>query len=292
MPPAVLAITLAVPTGWAVRTNSDGEVMIRVGLASSYQYIETGELEAAHLQNNTGYGAGFRFGYYDGNMDFVELGRTEKDIDQVAVLKTQNLYYGRDASLGKTTYSSSITSNIAVGCYHILIDSGYGDYEDARRDAEDYEDGFVAWIDGEYQVRVGAYLSKGEALDAIDTLGEGTVVGTTSYGMSIVETGTDHILFQFDQGTGGILAILPDVTGAEDVRTWFSNYKYRGGFLYQRLNGGNISVVNVVELEDYVKGVVCYEMGRTWPLEALKAQATWCQDLCSEEHGPAPELRI
>lgn len=271
---AVLAITLAVPTGWAVRTNSDGEVMIRVGLASSYQYVETGELEAAHLQNNTGYGAGFRFGYYDGNMDFVELGRTEKDIDQVAVLKTQNLYYGRDASLGKTTYSSSITSNIAVGCYHILIDSGYGDYEDARRDAEDYEDGFVAWIDEEYQVRVGAYLSKGEALDAIDTLGEGTVVGTTSYGMSIVETGTDHILFQFDQGTGGILAILPDVTGAEDVRTWFSNYKYRGGFLYQRLNGGNISVVNVVELEDYVKGVVCYEMGRTWPLEALKAQAT------------------
>lgn len=110
--------------------------------------------------------------------------------------------------------------------------------------------------------------------------------------MSIVETGTDHILFQFDQGTGGILAILPDVTGAEDVRTWFSNYKYRGGFLYQRLNGGNISVVNVVELEDYVKGVVCYEMGRTWPLEALKAQAHLCQDLCSEEHGPAPELRI
>ena len=144
-------------------------------------------------RNNTGYGTGFRFGYYDGNMDFVELGRTEKDIDQVAVLKTQNLYYGRDASLGKTTYSSSITSNIAVGCYHILIDSGYGDYEDARRDAEDYEDGFVAWIDEEYQVRVGAYLSKGEALDAIDTLGEGTVVGTTSYGMSSVETGTDHI---------------------------------------------------------------------------------------------------
>ena len=271
---AVLAITLAVPTGWAVKTNRDGEVMVRVGLASSYQYVETGELEAAHLQNNTGYGAGFRFGYYDGNMDFVELGRTGEDIDQVAVLKTQNLYYGRDASLGKTTYSSSITSSIAVGCYHILIESGYGGYEDARRAAEAYEDGFVAWIDGGYQVRVGAYLSKDEALDALDALGKGTVVGTSSYGMSVVETGTDHILFQFDQGAGGILAVLPDVTGAKDVRTWFSNYKYRGGFNYQRLNGGNISVVNVVELEDYVKGVVCYEMGRTWPLEALKAQAT------------------
>lgn len=32
-------------------------------------------------------------------------------------------------------------------------------------------------------------------------------------------------------------------------------------------------MVNVVGLEDYVNGVICYEMGRDWPLEALKAQA-------------------
>ena len=54
---------------------------------------------------------------------------------------------------------------------------------------------------------------------------------------------------------------------------WFSGYKYRGGFQYHRRNGGNLTVVNMVELEDYVNGVVCYEMGREWPLEALKAQA-------------------
>ena len=54
---------------------------------------------------------------------------------------------------------------------------------------------------------------------------------------------------------------------------WFSGYKYRGGFQYHRQTGGNLTVVNVVGLEDYVNGVICYEMGRDWPLEALKAQA-------------------
>ena len=34
-----------------------------------------------------------------------------------------------------------------------------------------------------------------------------------------------------------------------------------------------MTVVNVVSLEDYVNGVICYEMGPSWPLEALKAQA-------------------
>ena len=63
------------------------------------------------------------------------------------------------------------------------------------------------------------------------------------------------------------------MTGAGETRTWFDGYKYRGGFQYHRKTGGNLTVVNVVGLEDYVNGVICYEMGREWPLEALKAQA-------------------
>lgn len=268
-----LAAALCIPVSLAARSNQDGDTMIRVGLASSSAYNSTGELVCAHLQNNTGYGAGFRFGYYDSNLNFVELGRTSQEITEAAVIKTQNLYYGYVASLDKYTYSDSITSGVAVGCYHIQIPGSYSSYERAASAAEAYDNGFVAWINGAYQVRVGAYLSKDAADSALAGIGQGTVVGTSSYGMSVVETGTDHILFQFDEGSSQALGILPDVTGADDVRTWFSGFKYRGGFTYQRVSGGNITVVNVVELEDYVKGVVPYEMGRNWPLEALKAQA-------------------
>ncbi len=274
-----LAMTLSVPNVLAGRTNGGGDVVMRVGLASSSSHVATGELACAHLQNNTGYGSGFRFGYYDEDLNFVELGRTGRDITEAAVLKTQNMYYGYDAAAGKYTYSESITSDTVVGCYHIQIPGSYAVYEDAAADAAVYG-GFVAWVDGKYQVRVGAYQSKSGAEGALATMAQGTIVGTSSYGMNVVETGTDRILFQFDSGSGRALAVLPDVTGASDVRTWFAGYKYRGGFQYQRLSGGNISVVNVVELEDYVKGVVCYEMGREWPLEALKAQA-----ICARTYG-------
>ena len=269
----LLAMTLSLPPVWGARTGGGDEIMIRVGLASSSNHNSLGELGSAHLENNTGYGAGYRFGYYTDDLEFVELGRTSKDVTQIAMLKTQNMYYGYDPSRGKTTYSDSITSNIVVGCYHVQIPGSYATYDDAAADAALYDGGFVAWIDGEYQVRVGAYQSRSGAEGAQATLGQGTIVGTSSYGISVVKTGTSRILFQFDMGASTPFAVLPDVTGADDVRTWFSDYKYRGGFTYQRLSGGNLTVVNVVELEDYVKGVVCYEMGREWPLEALKAQA-------------------
>lgn len=268
----LLAIILCVPVSWAATTNDDGEIMIRVGLASTSSHVAQGTMEAAHLENNTGYGSGYRFGYYDDDLNFVELGRTDEDITQIAVLKTQNLYYGYVPSLGKTTYSSQITSDIAVGCYHIQIPGSYAVYRDAAADAQVYG-GFVAWVNGAYQVRVGSYLTKADAQAALDSMTQGTIVGTSSYGINVVETGTDNILFQYDNSSSPIFAVLPDVTGEDDVRTWFLGFKYRGGFTYQRIDGGNLTVANVLDLENYVKGVACYEMGRSWPLEALKAQS-------------------
>ncbi|MEA4933544.1 MAG: SpoIID/LytB domain-containing protein [Lawsonibacter sp.] len=270
---SILAMALCFPPALAANSNSSGNAIIRVGLASSSDHNDTGELACAHLQNNSGYGCGFRFGYYDDALNFVELGRTSKSISEVAVLKTQNMYYGYDTTTGKNTYSDTISSNIAVGCYHIQIPGSYSSYEDAAADAAIYG-GFVAWINGAYQVRVGAYQSKSGAEGALATMPQGTIVGTSSYGMSVVKTGTDQILFQYDNGSSQAFGILPDVTGASDVRTWFLGYKYRGGFTYQRISANNLTVVNVLGLEDYIKGVVCYEMGREWPLEALKTQAT------------------
>lgn len=268
---ALLAVCLTIPPAQAAVTNQNGEIMIRVGLASASSHVPTGEMEAAHLENNNsaGYGYGYRFGYYDGNLNFVELARTDDKTIQVAVLKTQNLYYG--PVNGKRTYSSSITSDILVGCYHVRLPGQFGSFGEASAEAARHEGGFVAWIDGAYQVRAGSYATQGEAQAAAAE--GGSVVWTSSYGMNVVKTGTNQILFQYDCGESGRLAVQPDVTGLAETRTWFLGYKYRGGFQYHRRDGGNLTVVNVLPLEDYVNGVVCYEMGRSWPLEALKAQA-------------------
>jgi stage II sporulation protein D len=47
---------------------------------------------------------------------------------------------------------------------------------------------------------------------------------------------------------------------------------YRGS-LEVRASGSSLQAINVVELEDYVRGVVAEESPASWPIEALKAQA-------------------
>ena len=272
---ALLTAVMLLPTGaMAATVNDDGEVMVRVGLASSSNHNAIGQLACAHLQNADGYGAGYRFGYYDADLNFIELACTGEDVTQVAVMKTQNLCYGYDSEQGRYTYSAKVESDIRVGCFHLQLPDAYDSFEEASDAASEYDGGFPAWIDGELRVRIGAWFTKDEALEAQAALGVGEIVGTSSSGISVVETGTDHLLFQFDDRGENRLAILPDVTGAEVAATWFRGFKYRGGITYERIDGGNLTVVNVLPLEDYVKGVAPYEMGREWPLEALKTQAT------------------
>ena len=89
----------------------------------------------------------------------------------------------------------------------------------------------------------------------------------SGYGtIQVTITGTDQVLYESD---GDTLGVLP--TG-RDTATWFRGYRYAGGFEYI-LSGGSLTVINVLDLEDYVKGVIPYEMSGSWPLAALEAQA-------------------
>ena len=254
----LLAVVLALPT--VLAAGSGGE-MVRVGLAYG-----SGALVNANLENNTGYGSGYRMGYFDDDLDFVELAWTDEDETQITMVKTQNVW------VNGSSYSTSDNGGDVIGCYHVLVEDGYRSYEQAAADAQEYRDGFVAWIDGDYQVRAGSYTSRQEAEDAAQSLG-GTVAGTSSYAVNVTRTGTAEILFQFDGGDDLALGVMPDVTGADTVRTWFKGYRYYGGFRYERIGGGDLTVVNIVDLETYIKGVVPYEMSSSWPLEALKVQA-------------------
>lgn len=254
----LLAVVLSLPT--VLAAGSGGE-MVRVGLAYG-----SGALVNANLENNTGYGSGYRMGYFDDDLDFVELAWTDEDETQITMVKTQNTW------VNGTSYSNSDNGGDVIGCYHVLVESGYRSYEQAAADAQEYRDGFVAWIDGDYQVRAGSYTSRQEAEDAAQNLG-GTVAGTSSYAVNVTRTGTAEILFQFDGGDDLALGVMPDVTEADTVRTWFKGYRYYGGFRYERIGGGDLTVVNIVDLETYIKGVVPYEMSSSWPLEALKVQS-------------------
>ena len=84
--------------------------------------------------------------------------------------------------------------------------------------------------------------------------------------IQVTVTGTDEVLYESD---GDTLGVLPS---GRSTATWFRGYRYPGGFEYV-LSGGLLNVINVVDLEEYVKGVIPYEMSGSWPLAALEAQA-------------------
>ncbi len=83
----------------------------------------------------------------------------------------------------------------------------------------------------------------------------------------VTRTGTSEVLYEHNGGEYP-LGVRP----AGNV-TWFKGYRYAGGFEYVPESAGSLKVINVVGLEDYVKGVVPYEMPGDWPLAALEAQA-------------------
>ena len=217
-------------------------------------------LFSANLENAVG--SGYEFGYFDDGREFESLGWTDETT--ISMTAAGDIYMsagGTYASSGGGTY---------LGPWHVEI-NGFRDYDEALDAARDYG-GYPAWIDREYVVRVGCYGSRSEANAAADRLGEGYAAQSSSTGVVVTVTRTTDILFEFDCGGALNLGVLP-AGGRSGALTWFKGYKYAGGFEYARAAGGNLSVINVVDLEDYVKGVIPYEMGGSWPLAALEAQA-------------------
>ena len=257
---AILTLSLPVPTRAAVEVDPT----IKVGL-----FYGSNALPGANLLNDVG--SGYRLGYFDDDRVFQQLTATSETA--ISVVKTQNVYYGTVGNWAG--YYDTITSNIAVGCWHLKLPGSYSSYDEAAAAASAYSGGFVAWIDGTWQARVGAWLDKTSAQAGQAQLGlaDAEIVGTSSYGVSVVKTGTSQILFQFDGGTSRCLGIQPGLDDSVKTETIFRGNTYYGGFQYQRVSGGNLTVSNVIGLEDYVQGVIVREMSSSWPLEALKAQA-------------------
>ena len=235
---------------------------VKVGLKYSGDALFSANLENAQ-------GSGYAFGYYDSSRSFVPLGKTGQTT--ISMTAAGTIYIG-----GSGTYydTEPVSSHQTLGPYHIQLSGTYDDFAAAAAAASAYSGGYPAYLSGTYSVRIGCYQTANDASTALAALGVGggTVVQSGGTGVLVTVTKTAAVLFEFDCLGAQSLAVLPDGGGTKAV-TWFKGYKYYGGFEYQRITGGNINVINVVNLEDYVKGVIPYEMNGGWPLEALKAQA-------------------
>ena len=210
-------------------------------------------ISEANLRNVVG--SGFAFGYFDNDRVFHEIGRT--DATALTLIPDWNW----------TTAQA-----ISFGSHHVLIRGSFASYDDAFAEAERLG-GFPVYYSGNYFVMVGDYTTIKDAETALKQLNQkGEVMSGSRYCVVVTETGTDRILFEYDCGSGAPLAIRP--LSDEKAITSFGDLPYYGDFQFARLSGDQrMTVVNYVDIEDYTKGVIPYEMYVSWPQAALEAQA-------------------
>ena len=277
-------------TGYSPSTTT-----LRIGL-----YFNTTELPSANLQNVSGVGSGFDFGYYDADRNFVAIGAWTGE-NAVTVVMDRNMTWHPGEGGGAGEYREGTEGSVVLGCFHIMLDAHYETFDHAKADAEQFEDSFVKYNAGRFYVLMGGYTTRAEAESAIVARGlVGVLIDAgTSNTLVVTRTGTDKILFEYDNGDTRHLGIRPRRIADETPETWFRGFKYCGGFQYSRRSGGLITVVNFVSTEEYIKGILPYEMNNSWPMEALKAQACTARnyaltslgshgahgfDLCVTEH--------
>ena len=246
---------------------------LKIGL-----YYGTNALSAANLQNVSEQATGYQLGYYDTSRNFIPLYSTNEMY--ITVVKDKNMYIGD----GKVYYDSLPSSyNTVIGAYHLQLDTVASSLDEALALISTLSNAglsaFVAYTAEGYRVRVGNYTSSVEAAAIAPQVSASVGLTASAVGESrscytVTVTETNTILFEFDMG-GQALGIEPN-----SDETWFKNQTYYGGFEYRRASGDDITVVNVVSMDDYIKGVIPYEMSPSWPIEALKAQA-----LCAKSYA-------
>ena len=154
-----LMTLLFVVTFFALETVSASAVendMVKVGLRYG-----SSAMFSANLENAVG--EGYEFGWFDEDRDFYAVGET----DEIAISMTAagTIYMSKDG-----TYSADEPSgkHSVLGAWHIQV-SGFEDFEEAQDFAWDY-DGYPAYIDGEYVVRIGCFESKAGAKEELEEL--------------------------------------------------------------------------------------------------------------------------
>ena len=182
-------------------------------------------------------GTGFSLGSFDENNTFQPLCSFEET----------ELFVQADAS------------------WHLLIGEGGLSPLEAMAGAAEVG-GFVGHFADGFHVLWGSFPTREEAEAALTGYALDGVCYAAPEGAELV-CGRGILWYSEREETLGILA-----EGDSTPITAFGGDRYSGGFAFPIVNG-SMQVVNVVALEEYVKGVLPYEMSASWPLEALKAQA-------------------
>ena len=281
---AAVMLLMVFPTFEASAVSIYDDHYVRAGLAYG-----SNSKSIATLQVASGTGTGFKAGYIDPKTDVFKSYYTINKT-KVTVIRDYGMNY--NVNSGTYVYDGADGSS-CVGRWHLEINVDYNTQTEldtavaSAYQATSYVT-FPAFTSGGYRVRIGRFTSAEAAnevkaeiqsrLNAYSAFASATVstVASGKNGYTVVEYGTRTILFEWD-GASQELAL--QATGGSAPETYMSTpsttdtYRYYGTFDFVSSASTYFSVVNVLPLGIYIRGVIPYELGSSYPEESTKAMA-------------------
>jgi stage II sporulation protein D len=199
-----------------------------------------------------------------------------KDAASIRIASQNNLLLGySDGNSFKEEgllNSNSVTLKKAAEDYY-FTGSIYNTFRDAEEAAKTYGNGAVA-----------AYLDAGTYCVYINNYKEGLLAVPPSSLRIGLFNDSNELIFISDSSRPLLLQ------GSENGYSFpltqvGSTRKYRGAVGAVSGQSGGLTAINVVNLEDYLYGVVPVEMAPGWPQEALKAQAVAARSIAEFQYN-------
>jgi len=169
-----------------------------------------------------------------------------------------------------------------LGPYHIQIGDSVADFDAARETADAllalgvvaypaYEKGWYVWTGffAEYE------MASQELISLANKLGTSNLkVVPVSSARLVVQSSRAEPLLIFSDGSDGKsrLRVRPIKANNPCVLS-VNGRQYRGEFEIRRYLDSDLTVINIVNIEEYLYGVVPQEIEASAPMEAIKAQA-------------------
>ena len=179
-----------------------------------------------------------------------------------------------DSYYSNGSYYNEYDDKSTEGPYHIIIEESYNDYEKALENLKKIEeetkiDGFVYYRGNNFYTVFGRYTSENRTKDIAASK-------FNDYNYNIENHKSNSILV-FDT-SGEIIFSYENnyeifFSSGERGSIFFDGVEYHGDAAFYIIEEYKLLSINIVTIEEYLKGVVPSEIPPSWNEEALKAQA-------------------
>lgn len=212
--------------------------------------------------------SGFKFGLYESDLFLPLLNfQTSKEL----------VIYKNGFSENETLLTSPTGSvPLANGKYHIQIGATQQTYDQMRFILDKVRSvdptAFPAY-DGGWRVYIGAYYTEAQYNENFMSLTSKMMpfdISRAPFNYSafmVLENNAVKLLF----ATTDTNFAFQSYTEGSTIS--YNKYKYRGGLVFKRFKDSDPTIINYLPVQQYLYGVLPYEISPKWPIEAQKAQA-------------------